>query len=128
MLHTFLFKLTKLEITGSIGITFISLGNLIINFHFQNWKCPLPFFVAFTILLFNSGVCLPSNNRNVLNSKKITSQTAKTKFERERILRLFPEKNKINKTYIRIITKFISLKKRNLPTIMPKFTERTHYN
>ena len=36
MMNTFLLKLTQFEKTGSIGETFISLGNLIINFHFRN--------------------------------------------------------------------------------------------
>ena len=36
MMDTFLLKLTQFEKTGSIGITFFSLGNLIIIFHFQN--------------------------------------------------------------------------------------------
>ena len=36
MMDTIVLKLTQFEKTGSIGISFISLGNLIINFHFQN--------------------------------------------------------------------------------------------
>ena len=56
-------ELTQFEKTGSIGIAFISLGNLITYFHFRNLKS----IVTFTILLFDSGVCLPFNNRNVLN-------------------------------------------------------------
>ena len=36
MMDTFMLKLTQFEKTGSIGKTFISLGNLIINFHFRN--------------------------------------------------------------------------------------------
>ena len=36
MMGTFLLKLTQFEKTRSIRKTFISLGNLIINFHFQN--------------------------------------------------------------------------------------------
>ena len=35
-MDTFLLKLTQFEKSGSIGKTFISLRNLIINFHFQN--------------------------------------------------------------------------------------------
>ena len=38
MMDTFLLKLTQLEKTESLRITFISLGNLIINFHFRNKK------------------------------------------------------------------------------------------
>ena len=38
MMDTFLLKLTQFEKTGSIGKTFISLGYMIINFHFQTWK------------------------------------------------------------------------------------------
>ena len=36
MLDTILLKLTQFEKTGSIDKTFISLGNLIINFHLRN--------------------------------------------------------------------------------------------
>ena len=73
----FLLKLTKFEKTGSIGKTFISLGNLTTNFHFQNKKL-ITFFVTFTILLFDSGVCLPFNNRNALKLKnKSQEKTAK---------------------------------------------------
>ena len=36
MMDTFLLNLTKFEKTGSMGKTIISLGNLIINFHFRN--------------------------------------------------------------------------------------------
>ena len=36
MMDTFLLKLTQFEKTGSKGKTFISLGNLINNFHFTN--------------------------------------------------------------------------------------------
>ena len=35
-MDTFLLKLPQFEKTGSIAETFISLGNLIINFHFRN--------------------------------------------------------------------------------------------
>ena len=35
-MDTFLFKKTQFEKTGSIGKTFISVGYLIINFHFRN--------------------------------------------------------------------------------------------
>ena len=53
MMHTFLFKLTQFEKTGSMGKTFSSLGNLIINFHFRNYKS-ITFFVTFTLLQFDS--------------------------------------------------------------------------
>ena len=36
MMGTFFEKITQFEKTGSISKTFISLVNLIINFHFQN--------------------------------------------------------------------------------------------
>ena len=36
MMDTFMLKLTQFEKTGSIGETFVSLGNLIINFQFRN--------------------------------------------------------------------------------------------
>ena len=35
MMDTFMIKITQFEKTGSIGKTFISLGNLMISFHFQ---------------------------------------------------------------------------------------------
>ena len=66
MMDTFLFNLTQFEKTGSIGKTSISLGNLIINFHFRNSKS-ITFFETFTLLLFDSGTRLPFNNRNALN-------------------------------------------------------------
>ena len=76
IMDNFLLKLTQFEKIGPIVITFISMENLIINFHFQNYKS-IKFFVNFTILLFDSGIFLPLSNRNALNLKKITSQTAK---------------------------------------------------
>ena len=36
MMDIFLLKLTQFEKVGSIDETVISLGNLIVNFHFQN--------------------------------------------------------------------------------------------
>ena len=68
--------------------------------------------MTFTILLFDSGVCLSFNNRNALNLKRNhKSNREKSKLtEREQILRLFPEK-KISKTYIRVLTTFNTLKK-----------------
>ena len=36
MIDTFLITLAQYEKIGSIGRNFISLGNLIINFHFRN--------------------------------------------------------------------------------------------
>ena len=87
----FFVKFTQIEKTGSTRKTFFSLGNLIINFHFQNQKS-ITFFVTFTVLLFDSGVCHPFNNGNALNLKKITSQTAKKSNQHEQILRLIPEK------------------------------------
>ena len=76
MMDTFLLKLTQFEKTKSISKAFISLGNLIINFHFLNLNS-ITFFVTFTLLLFDSGVCLPINNGNAPNLKKTTIQTAK---------------------------------------------------
>ena len=61
-------KLTKFEKTGSIRKTFISLGNLIINFHFRNQRA-MKFFVTFTLLLFDSGAYLLFNNGHALNLK-----------------------------------------------------------
>ena len=36
LIDPFVIKLTQFKKTGPIGKTFISLGNLIINFHFRN--------------------------------------------------------------------------------------------
>ena len=69
MTDTFLFKVTLSEKTGSIGKTFISLGNLIINFHFRNQKS-ITIFVTFTILVIDKGVFLPFNNGNALDLKR----------------------------------------------------------
>ena len=73
-MDTFFLNLTQFENTGSIGKIFISLGNLITNFYFRNWKS---FFVTFTILLFDSESCLPFIIGNEQNLKEITSQAAK---------------------------------------------------
>ena len=76
MIVAFLTTLTETEKTGSIRKTFISLGNLIFNFIFRNKKS-ITFFVTFTLLQFDSGVCHPFNNGKAVNLKKITSQLAK---------------------------------------------------
>ena len=98
MMDTFLLKLTQFEKTGSIGINFLSLGNLITNFHFQNWEP-----IAFAFLL-----TMESNEL-----KKSQFKSRKIKIERKQILRPFPEKKtkKISKTYIRVFTNFITLNK-----------------
>ena len=49
------------------------LGNLIKKFMFRNEKL-IAFFMAFTLSLFDSRVCLPFNKRNKLNLKEIKSQ------------------------------------------------------
>ena len=59
MMDTSLLKLTQFEKTGSIAKSYISLGNLMINFHFQNkvdhiFRDPLQFccsIVEFAFLL-----------------------------------------------------------------------------
>ena len=61
VMNAFVLKLTQIEKTDSIGKTFITLGNLIINFHFRNKKSTT-FLKTLTLLLFDSGVCLPYNN------------------------------------------------------------------
>ena len=89
MMDTVLIKLTKFQKTGSIGKTFISLGNLIINFHFRNSKS-INFFVTVTFLLFDGGFCLPVNNRNALNlnrnhkSNREKSKLSVNKFSRKK--------------------------------------------
>ena len=108
-MDTFLLKLTQCEKTRSIGKTLILLGNLIINFDFRNKKS-ITFFATFTIFLFNSGFCLPFNNRNTLNLKKKSQvKPRKIKIEREQNLGIFPEKQ-ICKTYIRVLTTSLLLK------------------
>ena len=57
-----------IEKTGSIRKNFISVGYLIILFHFRNQKS-ITFFVTFTLLLFDSGVYFPFSNGNALNLK-----------------------------------------------------------
>ena len=69
LMDTSLLTLTQIEKTGSIRETFISLGNLIINFNFRNEKS-ITFFVTFRLLLFDSGVFFRFNNGNALNFKK----------------------------------------------------------
>ena len=90
MMDTFLLKLTQFEKTGSISINFLSLENLTINFHFRKNKS-ITFFVTFTILLFDSRVCLPFNNGNELNlkinrkSNRETSKLSENKFSLKKI-------------------------------------------
>ena len=81
MKDTFLLKLTQFEKTGSIRKTFISLGYLIINFHFRS-RSP----VSFTIFLFDSGVCLPFQQWKCTELKKKSQvKPRKIKIEREQI-------------------------------------------
>ena len=56
----------KFEKTGSIGKFFLPL---------ENPKTKFTFFVTFTFLLFDSGVCLPFKKGNELNLKEIKSET-----------------------------------------------------
>ena len=69
MMDIFFVKIDPFEKTGSIGKTLISLRNLKNNFHLRNLKS-ITFFVIFTTLLFDSGPCLPFNNKNALNLKR----------------------------------------------------------
>ena len=66
MMCAFVIKLTQFEKNGLIDKTFISLGNLRIEYHFRNWKS-IRFLVTFRFLLFDSGVCLAFNKGNDLN-------------------------------------------------------------
>ena len=68
MIGAYKIKLTQFKKTGSIDQIFISLGNLI-KCHFRNYKS-ITFFVNFTFLLLNSGVCVPFNRGNEVNLKK----------------------------------------------------------
>ena len=86
MMDTFLLEITQFEKAGSNSKTLNSLGNLIINFHFRNYKSNT-FFVAFKFLLFNSEVYLPFNNGNALNLKRNhNSNREKIKIELGQIL------------------------------------------
>ena len=65
MMDIFLLKLTQFEKTGLRRNTFISLGNLILIFILEiRSRSRSP---GFTLLMFNSGVCLPLNNENALS-------------------------------------------------------------
>ena len=63
MMDSFSIQLTQFDKTGTIGENFFPLRDLKIKIHFRNKKLD-PFFVIFTLLLFNIGVCLPFINRN----------------------------------------------------------------
>ena len=64
----------------------VSKNSLIIEYHFRNKKS-IMFIVTLTILLLDSGVCIPLNKRIELNLKsKVKLQ--KRKYEPEQILRL----------------------------------------
>ena len=86
-MDTFLLQLTD---------TF-SLGNLIINFHFRNRKS-ITFFVTITLLLFDSGICLPFNNGNALNLKnhKPNRERSKLSVSKFKYFFLIKRINKIN--------------------------------
>ena len=66
---TFPIKLNQFEKIGAIGKTFISQVNLIIKFHFRNFKS-ITFFVTFASLLLDSGTCLPFKKENEVNLKR----------------------------------------------------------
>ena len=67
MFGIFLIKIMQFEKTGSISKIFNSPRNLKIKFHFRK---SITFFMTFTILLFDSGVCLPFNQEKDLNLKR----------------------------------------------------------
>ena len=93
LMDTYLLKTTQFKKTGSKGKTFISLRTLIINFHFRNEK-PTTFFVNYTLLLFDSGVCLPFNNRNAMNLKiNHKSNREKLKLSVYKFYKFFLKKN-----------------------------------
>ena len=58
--------------------------------------------MTFTLIMLDCGVCLPFKERNEMTSKKSKVN--------EQTLRLFPKK-KATKTYIRVFTTFMTLKK-----------------
>ena len=85
MIETFLIKLTQFDETGPKGIILISLGYLIIKFHFRKKKS-ITFFVTFTLFLFDSGVCLSVRKGNELNLKINQKSNRKNKFGPEQIV------------------------------------------
>ena len=94
MMDNFVIKSNQFEKTGSIGKTFISLGYLIINFHFRN-KRSITFFVTFTFLMFDSGFCLRFNNVNALNLKRNhKSNREKSKLSVNKFYNFFLKTNK----------------------------------
>ena len=76
MIDFFSMKLTQFDKTGSIGKFLIPMENLKNKFHFRNQKS-ITVFETLTLLLFNSGVCLPFNKGNELNLTRNQCQTAK---------------------------------------------------
>ena len=97
IMKSFLIKLTQFEKTGSICKILISLGNLIIKFLSPNQKS-ITFFVNFTFLLFDSGVCLFFEKKSAfLLKRNQKSNQEKLKLSVNK-LRLFPEK-KTNKNH-----------------------------
>ena len=94
MIDTILIKLTQFEKTGFIGnIFFISQGNSKIKFHLRNKK-PITFFVTFTLLLFDSGLCLPLSTGNELNLKRNQKSNRKKNIVEPEQTKIFPEKKK----------------------------------
>ena len=90
--NNFQIKFTQIEKTVSTSKLFISLGILKIKLYFEtrSWS---HVFVTFTILLFDSGVCLPFNQESELNLKRNqNSNRKKSKFQPGKI-KTFPEKN-----------------------------------
>ena len=69
------------------------------------------FFVTFTLLLFDSGVCLSFNNGNTLNLRNHKSNREKSKLSVNKFQVFFLKK--IIKTYIRVITTIMNLNKVN---------------
>ena len=78
---------------------------MINNFHFRNHKVAT-FFVNLTLLLFDIGDCLPLNNGNALSFRNHKSNREKSKLSVKKLYDFFL---KNSKTYIRVVTTFITL-------------------
>ena len=90
------------------------------NFHFRNQKS-ITFFVTFTLSLFDSGDCLPFNNGNEHEKPKMSINNFKEFYLKQK------NRQKISKTYIRVLTTFITLLKQEKFSII-KLPKNLNYS
>ena len=88
---------------------FISLGNLITNLHFRNSKS-ITFFATFTILLFDSGICLLNKEIEVSLEKIKRKSNLETSKMNVNKLRPFPEKKHVHWLCSILLKKLIRLR------------------